>query len=153
MGTSRRYRRTLCVSFEVQEVQTAHGRGWLALDPGELVLEPETVPESVPVAEPPAAGSGTGRSVGKVITGRSGVPLFEWDWPPPELAATVEVAAQRVAPKPPVDVTPQGDCADRDGWGRPARPEASRTRLGETTSITGVTGAVWPGVAVGVDGV
>ena len=138
------------------------------LDPEEPVLEPEPVsepepepevdpePAPVPVLEPPAAGSGTGRSVGKAIvnTGRSGVPLFEWDWPPPELAATVEVAAQRVAPKPgPGDVTAQGDCADRDGWGRPARPEASRTRLGETTSITGVTGAVWPGVAVGVDGV
>jgi len=137
----------------------------VGLDPEEPVLEPEPVsvaepeldpePAPVPVLEPPAAGSGGGRSVGKVIviTGGSGVPLFEWDWPPPELAATVEVAAQRVAPKPPVDVRAQGDSADRDGWGRPARPEASRTRLGETTSITGVTGAVWPGVAVGVDGV
>ena len=67
--------------------------------------EPVPVPEPapVPVPGPPAAGSGTGRSVGKVITGRSGVPVLERDepdWPPPELAATVDVVAQRVAPKP-----------------------------------------------------
>ena len=110
-----------------------------------LEPEPEPVPvpepEPVPVPGPLAAGSGTGRSVGKVITGRSGVPLLERDGPPPEPAATVDVVAQRVAPKPGTgEVAAHGDCADRDGWGRPAGSEASRRRLGETTSITGVTG-------------
>ena len=79
-----------------------------------LEPEPEPVPvpepEPVPVPGPLAAGSGTGRSVGKVITGRSGVPLLERDWPPPEPAATVDVVAQRVAPKPgTAEVAAHGD--------------------------------------------
>ena len=76
--------------------------------------EPVPVPEPEPVPVPVlAAGSGTGRSVGKVITGRSGVPVLERDepdWPPPELAATVDVVAQRVAPKPgTAEVAAHGD--------------------------------------------